>query len=83
MKKQTEPTFDIDFRKMYPTLKENHNGVEVELDALTYEKTITEWEENQAKAKATYEAQKAEATTKAALLERLGITADEAKLLLS
>jgi len=83
MKKQTEPTFDIDFRKMYPTLKENHNGIEVELDAIAYEKTITEWEENQAKAKVTYEAQKAETARKAALLGSLGITADEAKLLLS
>jgi hypothetical protein len=44
MKKQTQPTFDIDFRKEYPTLKENHNGVDVELSPEQYEKTIAQWE---------------------------------------
>jgi hypothetical protein len=83
MKKQTEPTFDIDFRKQYPTLKENHNGVDVELTAEEYEAKITEWEENQAKAKAIYEAEQAKAIAKTALLSKLGITAEEAVLLLS
>jgi predicted cobalt transporter CbtA len=94
MKKQTQPTFDIDFRKEYPTLKENHNGVDVVLTAEQYEKTIAAWEANQAKEKdeakarqeivAAREAEaEAKATAKAALLTQLGITAEQAKLLLS
>ena len=83
MKKQTEITFDTDFRKMYPTLKENHNGVDVELTAEQYEKTIAEWETNQAKEKSIYDAEQAKQSAKEALLKRLGITAEEAVLLLS
>jgi hypothetical protein len=82
MKKQTQPTFDIDFRKEYPTLKENHNGVDVELSPEQYEKTIAQWEANQAKAKAEYEAEIAKQTLRQAILDRLGLTADEAKLIL-
>ena len=82
MKKQTQPTFDIDFRKEYPTLKENHNGVDVELSPEQYEKTIAQWEANQAKAKAEYEAEIVKQTSRQAILDRLGLTADEAKLIL-
>ena len=82
MKKETKPTFDIDFRKQYPTLKQNQSGVEVELTAEEYEKTIAEWEENQAKAKLAYEAEQAKATAKAAILDRIGLTADELKTIL-
>ena len=65
---------------------------EKEFNALTGEETITERDETAAeivfreKAQADLEAQKAEAeakaTQRAALLERLGITEDEARLLL-
>jgi len=82
MKKGTKPTFDIDFRKEYPTLKENHNGVDVELTAEEYEKTIAEWEENQAKAKLIYQAEQAKEIAKAAILDRIGLTADELKTIL-
>jgi hypothetical protein len=82
MKKQLKPTFDIDFRKEYSTLKENHNGVDVELTAEQYEKTIAAWEANQAKEKAEYEAEIAKQTLRQAILDRLGLTADEAKLIL-
>jgi len=82
MKKQTQPTFDIDFRKEYPTLKENHNGVDVELTDEQYEKTIAEWETNQAKEKAQYEAEIAKTANKQAILDRIGLTADELKTIL-
>ena len=83
MKKQTEITFDTDFRKMYPTLKENQNGSDIELDSEQYEKTIAKWEANQAKEKLAYDAERAKQSAKEALLKRLGITAEEAVLLLS
>lgn len=67
--------------------------IEKEFNVQTGEETITEREETAAEAKARKEAEaeaiaaQAEAaekaTAKSALLERLGITADEAALLLS
>ena len=67
--------------------------IEKEFNVQTGEETITEREETAAEAKARKEAEaeaiaaQAEAaekaTAKAALLERLGITADEAALLLA
>lgn len=84
MKKETKPTFDIDFRKQYPTLKQNQSGVDVELTVEEYEKTIAEWEENQAKAKLAYEAEQAKATAKAAAegkLAALGLTTDDLRAL--
>ena len=66
--------------------------IEKEFNAITGEETITEREETSAETKARLErakeltAAKAEAEAKAAarqaLLDKLGITADEAKLLL-
>jgi hypothetical protein len=67
--------------------------IEKEFNALTGEETITERDETAAEKKsrekllAEFEAQQAQAEikeqAKAALLDRLGITEDEAKLLLS
>ena len=76
------PKFDVDFRKQYPKLKQNINGEDVDLTVEEYEATIAQWTLNQATAKAEYEAEIANANTKAVLLEKLGITADEANLLL-
>ena len=65
----------------YPTLRtgDDERGYE-DLSAAEYEATILMWADNElaqeAEAKQT-------ATDKAALLAKLGITADEAKLLLS
>lgn len=66
---------------------------EKEFNVITGEETITEREEtaaetkarlDRAKAIATIEAEaEAKATARATILERLGITADEAKLLLN
>ena len=82
MKKETKPSFNIDFRKQYPTLKQNQSGVEVELTTEEYEKTIAEWEENQANAKLAYEAEQTKEAAKAAILDRIGLTADELKTIL-
>lgn len=78
-----KPTFDVDFRKEYPTLKQNINGEDVDLTAEEYEAIIAQWTLNQAAAKAEYEAEIANANIKTALLSKLGITAEEAKLLLN
>lgn len=78
---------------MYMEVRCNMKIIEKEFNALTGVETITEREETvtekterlEAKAKAETELAEAEAkaTAKAALLERLGITEDEARLLLS
>ena len=44
---------------------------------------VTQWENKKAEIKAAAEAEATKAAEKAALLAKLGITADEAKLLLS
>ena len=65
----------------YPTLKVGSDEAGyAELSSEDYEAKIAEWADNQLAAEA--ELAKAEAD-KAALLAKLGITADEAKLLLS
>jgi hypothetical protein len=78
------------YRKEFPKLIKNINGEQFEMDAEEYEATIVQWEANDAKlltTQAEAEARKAEAetkaTAKAALLTQLGITAEQAKLLLS
>jgi hypothetical protein len=81
MKKIAEK-FDIDFRKEYPTLSQNINGVDTELTESEYEATIAEWEANQAQAKAAYDAKVKAEGDKAALLARLGLTEDELKTIL-
>lgn len=71
-------------KKDYPSLRDGSN-IEgyVELSAEEYEARIAQWADNmlakEAEAQSKLDAQNA----KAALLERLGITAEEAKLLLS
>ena len=68
------------FKADYPTLTEQVNDIVTELNATEYEATIERWADNQlaSKAKALKDA-----TDKAALLAKLGISADEVKLLLS
>jgi hypothetical protein len=78
----TTPNFNINFRKEYPTLKQNINGVDVELTESEYEATIAEWEANQIAAKAAYDAEGQKVADRAALLTQLGITEEQAKLLL-
>ena len=68
------------FKADYPTLTKQDNDIVTQLNATEYEATIERWADNQLESQAT--ALKA-ATDKAALLAKLGISADEAKLLLS
>jgi hypothetical protein len=77
-----KPKFDIDFRKEYPSLKQNVNGVDIDLTAEEYEATIAQWEINQAEAKLAYEAELKLEKDKSAILDRIGLTADELKTIL-
>ena len=75
-------------KEKYPVIKVGSDEAGyIELDAEMYEKTINEWAENypqEPKTKEELEAEaEARATQKAALLDRLGITEEEAKLLLA
>jgi len=68
----------------YPTLRvgDDERGYE-DLSPTDYEATIAGWADNQLANEAKAEAIIQAATDKAALLTKLGITADEAKLLVS
>jgi hypothetical protein len=71
-------------KKEYPTLRtgDDERGYQ-DLSAAEYEATIEKWADNQLADEAkTAEAEQA-ATDKAALLAKLGITADELQTLLS
>jgi hypothetical protein len=72
----------INFRKEYPTLTQNINGVEVELTEAEYEEMIAKWEANQVEELAIKAEAEAKAAAKAAILERIGLTADELKTIL-
>lgn len=67
----------------YPTLTKSFDGVESEMTADEYQAQIETWAEIEIakQADAAIEAQKA--ADKQAILDRIGITADEAKLLLA
>jgi hypothetical protein len=67
----------------YPTLTKGVGNEVFELTPAEYSETIEKWADAEL-AKISEEADiQAKATAKAALLDRLGITAEEAKLLLS
>jgi hypothetical protein len=68
----------------YPTLRtgSDEHGY-TELNAADYEATISQWADSQLADEAIASATKQAVTDKAALLAKLGLTADEAKLLLS
>ena len=73
-------------KKDYPTLKRGEDDAVVTLSDSEYDQKITEWANNllleeQEESEKKAAALQAEAD-KAALLAKLGITADEAKLLL-
>jgi len=71
------------FRKEFPKLVKNVNGEQFEMDAEEYEATIALWEANEIEALAKQAEAQANAIARAALLSKLGITAEEAQLLLS
>jgi len=66
-----------------PTMVSIINGVEIELTGKEYEKACNDWAEMRL-VQLTFEAElEAKALAKSALLAKLGITEDEANLLLS
>ncbi len=70
------------YRKEFPKLVKNVNGEQFEMDAEEYEATIAQWETNDVEALAKEAEAKAKATAKAAILDRIGLTADELKTIL-
>ena len=83
MTPKTIDDFTQELKAQYPTLSKSIDNETIALSSKEYETTIAEWADNQVadETKAVEAAQAA--TDKAALLTRLGLTADEAKLLLS
>ena len=71
-------------KKEYPTLRtgDDERGYQ-DLSPAEYEATIEKWAENQIAEEAKAEEAAQAAADKAELIAKLGITADEAKLLLS
>jgi hypothetical protein len=67
----------------YPTLTQQVNDEVIELDQDEYEATLDVWADAKLAKLAEITEAEAKATQKAALLERLGITEDEARLLLA
>ena len=72
------------YKLEYPTLRvgDDEQGY-TDLSPADYEATIAQWADNQLADEAIAAKAEQAATDKAALLAKLGISADEAKLLLS
>ena len=71
------------FKLDYPTITKQVDDEVITLDQDEYEATIDAWADAQLLKLAKQAEAAAKATQKAALLERLGITEDEARLLLA
>jgi hypothetical protein len=73
-----------DFRKEYPSLKQNVNGVDIDLTPEEYEATIAQWEVNVAAQiikKAEAEAKAQAKATAEGKLAALGLTTDDLRAL--
>jgi len=70
------------FRKDYPKLFKNVNGEQFEMDAEEYEATIAKWEANEVEKLAKEAEAKEKAAAKQAILDRIGLTADELQTIL-
>ena len=85
MKTRTELIAEL--KKQYPTLTRGEDDKTIELSDFEYKEIIEKWADDkladEAKAAADEAAVKQAAIDKVDLLKKLGITADEAKLLLS
>ena len=81
---KTKEEIIADFKKEYPTLAngDDEQGY-TDLSPADYETTIELWADNQLADEAIALKKAQTEAAKAALLAKLGITADEAKLLLS
>jgi hypothetical protein len=71
-----------DFRKEFPKLFKNVNGEQFEMDAEEYEATIAQWEANEVERLAQEAEAKEKAAAKKAILDRIGLTADELQTIL-
>jgi len=79
---KTKSQFIAQCKAENPTMTQIVNGQEIILDSKEYDKAIEAWADSQI-AIQEFETDKAsKAASKSALLERLGITADEATLLI-
>lgn len=74
-------------KQEYPVVNKHINGQDIELTAEEYEATIELWADNvlaaEAQEKADKETEALKVAQKAELLAKLGITEEEAKILLS
>jgi hypothetical protein len=81
---ETSAQIEARFKAEYSTLRTGSDELGyTELDAKAYENKIAEWVEAQLLKIEAKKSEIAKVEAKAALLDRLGITADEAKLLLA
>lgn len=81
---KTKSQIITELKSLHPSLKKgDDNSGYVELSDEEYDLTIAQWAENFLAKEAEIAEAEAKATAKAALLERLGITEAEAKLLLA
>lgn len=81
---KTKEEFITEYKTQFPTIKVGSEELGYTfLEGQEYETTIDEWADKALFEQAKEEAVAQAATDKAALLIKLGITADEAKLLLS
>jgi proline dehydrogenase len=71
------------YKKEFPKLTGQVNNEVFDLSAEEYEETINRWAENRLKQLEEIAAENQKVAAKAALLEKLGISSDEAALLLS
>jgi hypothetical protein len=81
---KTKEEIITELKLEFPTLRigDDDNGY-INLSTEEYEATIAEWADGRLERIARKAEAEAQAQAKAELLERLGITADEAKLLLA
>jgi len=71
-----------DLKKEHPKLTEQTNGEIFELTTADYQAKIKEWAESRFEKQSKITEAEAKASAKSALLEKLGISEDEARLLI-
>jgi hypothetical protein len=79
----TLSTIIAELKEEFPNLTKQINDKIIDLDVDEYEETINAWAEAKLAIQIANNEAEAKAAQKAALLNRLGITEDEAKLLLA
>jgi hypothetical protein len=82
-KMTTKDELIAQFKASNPTVVSTINGQEVELTAEEYEANAIAWAEMKFEQNEVLAGEEAKATARQAVMDRLGITAEEAKLLLS